>query len=168
MKASKRINLIYSLCRGDFIWDICCDHSQVALINLKQKKFKTVYCVDKSKDSLDKIKVHPIYQAILKQLETPEKMNSFIQLIYSDGTKLNWDQVSGSVIIAGVGSHTLISIIKSCPLEIRNKLVWVLNPFNHLENTKKELGNLFPSKKVEELSFKEGNRERPILYVESY
>lgn len=161
MKFSTRISLLYSLCEGDAIWDICCDHSHIALLNLKEKKFKTVFCVDKSNNCLDRIKSHPFYSILMNN----ENTNSAIELIYKDGCDIDWEKASGSIVIAGVGSHTLLKIVQSCPEVKRTKLTWVLNPFNHPEKTKIAISNIFTKNKIEEHVTIEDGRDRFVFKI---
>lgn len=173
MKFSQRIKFIYDLIDTPIAWDICCDHSQLALINLFQKKLDQVYCVDKSKESLDKIKDNSIYELLnLKKEEfppftklEPEKLKSLdsIILIHKDGCQLDWSQVNGSVIIAGVGTHTALSIIESCPKEKRKDLQWILNPFNYESKFKKGIEELLKDFTMIEHNFHEEQRNRKVF-----
>ena len=75
-----------------------------------------------------------------------------IILIQSDGCDLDWNSVNGSVVIAGVGGNTILKIVNSCPIKLRSKLTWILNPFTSVEKFDIEISKALPvfnSKKVE-------------------
>lgn len=173
MKFSQRIKFIYDLIDTPIAWDICCDHSQLALINLFQKKLEKVYCVDKSKESLDKIKDNSIYELLKLKKENfpsysklePENLKPLdsIILIHKDGCQLDWPQVSGTIIIAGVGTHTALSIIESCPKEKRKDLQWIINPFNYEAKFKKGIEILLTDFAITEHDFHEEQRNRKIF-----
>ncbi|MBL7544145.1 MAG: tRNA (adenine(22)-N(1))-methyltransferase TrmK [Bdellovibrionaceae bacterium] len=148
MKNPKRLQRIYELADGPELWDIGCDHSLLARINAKVKKFSMVYCVDKSKASLNKI----LNEAKDLDFQT-------IKLVCADGCDLNWPDVSGSVVIAGVGGNTVINIVTSCPIKFRKKITWILNPFTSVDKFVKEIEHLFPNVDFERISIQEKSRE---------
>ncbi len=174
MKFSQRIKFIYDLIPTKVVWDICCDHSQLALINLFEKKLDTVYCVDKSKDSLEKIKSHSVYELLtqsdkslpgyLKLKKENLKSSDSIVLIVKDGCDLDWPQVHGCVVIAGVGTHTALSIVASCTLDKRKELIWILNPFNYEDKFKMGINQLLTNFSLTEYDFTEDGRNRKIFY----
>lgn len=174
MKFSQRIKFIYDLIPSKTVWDICCDHSQLALINLFEKKLDTVYCVDKSKESLEKIKSHSVYELLthsdtslpdyLKIKKENLKSSDSIVLIAKDGCDLDWSQVAGSVVIAGVGTHTALAIVGSCPLEKRKEIVWILNPFNYENKFRSGIEHLLTNFSLTEYDFIEEGRNRKIFY----
>ncbi len=139
------------MAEGPYLWDIGCDHSILAKINQKQGRFMTVYCVDKSINSLDKI-----------NLSRGAIDNSKTKLIHSDGCDLDWKQVSGSVVIAGVGGNTVIKVVASCPKEKREELTWIMNPFTSVDKFLKEIPNLFPHSELVSTKVIEKKRERTI------
>lgn len=152
MKTTKRLIQIYNLAQGDALWDIGCDHSLLALMNLKEKKFSKVYCVDKSKSSLEKIN-----QKI--RVIDPSR----IEVIQSDGCLLDWNAVSGTVVIAGVGGNTVLKVVESCPEEYRRRLTWVLNPFTSVDKFLKEIVQFLPEAAMERYETKENGRIRQIF-----
>lgn len=174
MKFSARIKFIYDLIPTKIVWDICCDHSQIALINLFEKKIETVYCVDKSKESLEKIKSHTLFELLSESnSNSPEyikvkkenlKSLDSIVLLVKDGCDLDWTQVSGCIVIAGVGTHTALAIVASCPMEKRKELVWILNPFNYEEKFKAGIKSLLNTFSQQEFDFIEEGRNRKIFY----
>lgn len=155
MKATKRLIRIFELAQGDTLWDIGCDHSLLSKINLKQKKFSKVYCVDKSKSSLEKI-----YSGKSGRLRlNPEN----IVLIQADGCDLDWSAVTGSVVIAGVGANTVLKIVASCPEVFRKNLVWILNPFTSIEKFQMEIKSLLDASKLQVFEIVENGRIRFIF-----
>lgn len=152
MKSSNRLIQIYNLAQGDALWDIGCDHSLLALINLREKKFSKVYCVDKSKSSLEKISQK-------MRLIDPSR----IVLTESDGCLLNWKDVTGSVIIAGVGANTVLKVVESCPEKYRKRLTWVLNPFTSVDKFLKEIARFLPETPMERHEAIENGRLRLIF-----
>ncbi len=140
---------------GDELWDIGCDHSLLAKMNLKERKFSKVYCVDKSKASLEKL-----YSGKSGRLRiNPEN----IVLMNLDGCELDWSKVKGSVVIAGVGAHTVLKIVTSCPPTERHRLIWVLNPFNSLEKFQKEIVQLLPNADMKVVEVLDSSRIRYIF-----
>tara|TARA_B110001454_G_scaffold219201_1_gene251897 strand:- start:42661 stop:43137 length:477 start_codon:yes stop_codon:yes gene_type:complete len=152
LRIPKRLFQIYTLAQGDTLWDIGCDHSLLALINLREKKFSKVYCVDKSKASLEKI------SQTMRILDP-----SRIGLVLSDGCLLNWEEVKGTVVIAGVGGNTVLKVLASCPDNIRDRLTWVLNPFTSVDKFTKEIGRFLPETRMECFEAKEKGRVRRIF-----
>ncbi|NUM58926.1 MAG: tRNA (adenine(22)-N(1))-methyltransferase TrmK [Bdellovibrionaceae bacterium] len=164
MTFSLRIQKIYSLCEGLFIWDICCDHSLIAILNLKENRFQKVYCIDKSFQSLEKTKKHLEKIKLFNHYIREDNISEKIEIQCIDGSLLNWEKVTGSVIIAGVGSHTCLKIIKSCPESKRADLTWILNPFNYLDLFRTEIKKLFSETvSLEEHTVIESSRERVIF-----
>lgn len=155
MKATKRLIQIFELAEGEELWDIGCDHSILAKINLKQKKFATVYCVDKSKSSLEKI-----YSGKSGRLRlNPEN----IKLIQSDGCNLDWPAVKGAVVIAGVGANTVLKIVSSCPQIYRMNLTWVMNPFTSIDKFECDIKSLLLETQLSKTEVIESGRQR-IIY----
>ncbi|OYZ20102.1 MAG: hypothetical protein B7Y39_11295 [Bdellovibrio sp. 28-41-41] len=141
LKTTKRLIQIYTLAQGDALWDIGCDHSLLALMNLREKKFSKVYCVDRSKSSLEKIN---------QKIRVIDPLR--IEVIQSDGCLLNWEDVSGTVVIAG-----------SCPEKYRKRLTWVLNPFTSVDKFLKEIVQFLPETVMERYETKENGRVRQIF-----
>lgn len=152
MKLPKRLHLLYELAEGAFLWDIGCDHSILAQINLKEKKFSTVYCVDKSINSLEKI-----------TSSKKAKDSGSIVLIHSDGCDLNWEKVQGTVVIAGVGGNTVLKILESCPTEKRYQLVWVMNPFTSIDKFIENSKSLLDGAEFEKTEVSENGRIRTVF-----
>jgi tRNA A22 N-methylase len=152
LRIPKRLSRIYELAEGKELWDIGCDHSILAQINLDEKKFSIVHCVDKSKLSLNKI-----IQSV------PFEKRGNVNLINSDGCDIDWSQVRGSVVIAGVGGHTVLKVVASCPIEIRKKIVWILNPFTSVDLFIKEIAELLPGSTIQKHEMKEAGRDRAIF-----
>lgn len=151
MKLPKRLHLLYDLAEGDELWDIGCDHSLLARINLRERRFSTVFCVDKSKNSLNKIQSNEKYTSELS-----------VVLIHCDGCHLDWDKVQGSVVIAGVGGNTVIKIIQSCPVKKRRQLVWLLNPFTSVERFVTASSQLFDEVPLQKFETIENGRTRSV------
>lgn len=152
MKIPKRLFQIYSLAEGNELWDIGCDHSLLARINLQEKKFSKVYCVDKSKSSLAKI-----------INETGAVDRDRIVLVQTDGCLLDWSNVHGTVVIAGVGGNTVIKVVQSCPEPYRRKLTWVLNPFTSVDRFLIEMVQYLPDVAPQRFEAKENGRTRYIF-----
>lgn len=154
MKTNKRLILIYDLAEGKELWDIGSDHSLLAKINLKEKKFSKVYCVDKSAASLEKI-----YSGKSGRLRlNPEN----IVLIHADGCDLEWENVRGSVVIAGVGANTILKIVSSCPELYRERLTWIMNPFTSVNKFQQEIAELLCQAELNKFEIVENMRTRYI------
>ena len=92
------------------------------------------------------------------------KSSDSIVLIVKDGCDLDWPQVHGCVVIAGVGTHTALSIVASCPLDKRKELIWILNPFNYEDKFKMGINQLLTNFSLTEYDFTEDGRNRKIFY----
>ncbi len=150
---TKRLIKIFELAEGKELWDIGCDHSLLAKINLNEKKFECVYCVDKSKSSLEKI-----YSGKSGRLRlNPEN----IVLIEADGCTLEWPLVNGTVVIAGVGANTILKIVEACPESYRSKLTWIMNPFSSIDKFQQEIEKLLSSE-IQKYEVEENKRTRYI------
>jgi len=158
LKIPRRLFQIYTLAHGDGLstelWDIGCDHSLLARINMREGKFSNVYCVDKSKASLEKI-----------LNETKHVDLKSITLIESDGCNIDWKLVKGTVVIAGVGGNTVLKVVQSCPEAYRACITWVLNPFTSVEKFLKEIVQLMPNRNIEMFEAKEKGRLRLIFRI---
>lgn len=156
MRIPKRLFQLYTLANCDGLstelWDIGCDHSLLARINVHEGKFARVSCVDKSKSSLEKI-----------LNETQEIDLGCIVLIEADGCDLDWKMVNGTVVIAGVGGNTVLKVIKSCPERHRRRINWVLNPFTSVEKFLQEIVQFLPDSQRETYEAKENGRTRFIF-----
>jgi tRNA A22 N-methylase len=158
LRLPKRLFQIYTLAHSDGLntelWDIGCDHSLLARINMREGRFSNVYCVDKSKSSLKKLLNDTNYM----DLKT-------ITLVESDGCDLDWKMVRGAVVIAGVGGNTVLKVVQSCPESYRNRITWVLNPFTSVDKFLKEIVQFLPGRNVETFEIKENGRIRFIFRI---
>lgn len=153
MKVPKRLIQIYEMADGPELWDIGCDHSLLAEINSKRGRFSKVYCVDKSKSSLEKILKSS--SAIIDSSKTI--------LVHADGCDLEWAKVSGSVVIAGVGGHTVLKVVRSCPEPYRQRLTWIMNPFTSVDIFLNQITSLLPAPSPQGTDVLENGRHR-IIY----
>lgn len=91
-----RLKTIYdALLTQEEVWDVCCDHGHVGLQALQTSEFPQVHFVDQvphiieSLPAFEKAKYHPIPAEELEQ------------------------NLSGTVVIAGVGAYTILSIVQA-------------------------------------------------------
>lgn len=113
---SSRLQTIFNLLTASKdVWDIGCDHGILGIKAISSEKFKRVYFVDPSKGALEKIE---------KKIRGPLPKNSFLNC---KGQDLNWNIVSGNVVLAGFGSQEMVDIITSAQKYINN-IEWVLSP----------------------------------------
>ena len=98
MKISNRLKLIADMTINDYIIDVGCDHALLD-IYLTQKGKKCV--------AID------ISENVLKQAKNNiSKYNLDIELIKTDGLKNVFIPKKSTVVISGMGAHTIIDILK--------------------------------------------------------
>ena len=101
-KLSPRLNAAYKMCipRAE-VWDICCDHGYLGLKALLRNQSPKVYLVDKSNRVTDRLK------------EDLGDMSNNLEVLAQAGQDIDVSIISGTAVIMGVGSQTIIDILDS-------------------------------------------------------
>lgn len=105
-KLSPRMQLIYDqLLPGKPVWDLCCDHGYMGLNAYESGDFPAVYFVDQ---------VGPIVQQLKERFKEKHlDPKSTIQTFFLSESAENLQiHLEGNVVIAGVGSFTIIKILR--------------------------------------------------------
>ncbi len=86
-------------------WDFCCDHGYIGIAALMSGKFSEVHFVDQIPHIIERLK---------KLFDQSPSKDTFNHYFFHDcgGENLQMD-IHGSIVIAGVGGRTIISILSS-------------------------------------------------------
>lgn len=128
MKISKRLKLIASMCDCENIVDVGCDHALLDIyLTLNNKN-----CI--ASDISEKV--------LINAFKNVEKYNLIdkIKLIQSDGTKNIEIPSNSTLIISGMGAHTIIEILNNTNHSNINELILQSN--NNIELLRKEITRL--------------------------
>jgi tRNA A22 N-methylase len=111
-----RFDGLYSLITpGQPLWDIGCDHGLLGIKALREGLVPKAYFVDCAR---------PPIERLIKVM--PEDLKGRAHILLLKGEDLDWAQVSGTVVISGVGSNTITKILKNVPKALRDKFKLVL------------------------------------------
>ncbi len=118
-KLSPRIQLIFDqLLPGEPVWDFCCDHGYLGLAAYRSGKFSEVHFVDR---------VPHIMQSLQARFHHKHYKDEYTVKAYFH--TLSGEQVQlplrGTVVISGVGSHTILDILKDKDLTANRRIVLV-------------------------------------------
>lgn len=106
-KLSRRMQLIYDhLLPGKPVWDFCCDHGYMGLNAYESGLFSEVHFVDQ---------VPHIIERLEQRFQNEYfREDSASQAFFHPrpGEQLG-QAIQGSVVIAGVGAHTILEIVRS-------------------------------------------------------
>ena len=140
--------------KDDIVIDMACDHAYLAIYLKENNLAKEVYASDISKN------------ALMNANKNIKENNLHIKTYLSDGFKnipLNLNL--NTVIIAGVGTTTILSILKDLPANINKLIISSNNDYELLyqEMFKHKFYN------TKEIVIKENNKYYPIiLYTKDY
>lgn len=113
-RLSKRLALLAGIAKNySVIWDLCCDHAQLACFLKKENKDLQVYALDIQNDIIEKAK---------------QNIGTDIHLIHADASQFIFPQSCSETlfIIAGVGSHLAIEIMKNVLSQFSEKKIHFL------------------------------------------
>ena len=103
MKLSKRLKTIISFINNDDrVLDVGCDHAYIDIYLAKNKKNKLIIASDISKNVIEKANINIKSQNLEKK----------IKLYCTSGT-ININESYDTIIIAGMGSNNILSILKN-------------------------------------------------------
>lgn len=107
LKLSPRMQLIYEhLIPGQPVWDLCCDHGYLGLNAYESGAFPRVYFVDQVPEIIQRL------QETFRRQFPQDSVTSRAQFVALAGEALTAD-VTGTLVIAGVGAHTIINIVQT-------------------------------------------------------
>ena len=139
---------------GEEFWDICCDHGLLGAAALKSGHFKHIHFVDRVPHIIEKLR-----RGLVGETEAS---------IHLAGAENLRSELSGTVVIAGVGGHNIVNILESWNEQgILRAGRLVLNPLTHIEPLREFLSNFDSYSEKETLSVRESGRDRQILILES-
>lgn len=126
IKLSNRIQFIFDqLLPGKPVWDLCCDHGYLGLQAYRSGLFPEVCFVDQ---------VPTIITALKSKFlnEYPIESQSIkVNFISSPGEEIT-HEIHGSLVIAGVGAHTIVKILESlCEKGLLRAEKLILSPQRH-------------------------------------
>ena len=110
--------------KKDVVLDTCCDHAYLAIYLKKNKLCKNVFASD--------INIHALEGA----RKNIKQANVDIQTYLSDGFLTISNDEIDTVVIAGVGTSTVLHILDSTPEKISK---FIISSNNHQEELRKEL-----------------------------
>jgi tRNA (adenine22-N1)-methyltransferase len=120
LKLSDRLLTLADSVRPGFpLWDICCDHGYLGLWLFQKQKIPHLYLVDESvkviETLLENLKKETFYTSAVFQEHsaTLGHKEQSIQVRLESGEKIPVNQLSGNIVIAGVGSYTVIHMLES-------------------------------------------------------
>ncbi|UXR64795.1 class I SAM-dependent methyltransferase [Bdellovibrio bacteriovorus] len=106
-KLSRRMQLIFDhLLPGKPVWDFCCDHGYLGLNAYESGLFSEVHFVDQVPHIVEQLEVRFQAEYFRDDALTQAGFHS------RPGEDLQ-QPVSGTVVIAGVGAHTILKIVQS-------------------------------------------------------
>lgn len=137
----------------DIVIDTCCDHAYLAIYLKENKLCKDVFASDINLNALNGAK------------RNIEKAHLEIKTYLSDGFKNISNDNIDTVVIAGVGTSTVLNIIKGAPKNIRKYIISSNNNHEYLRKALYEQG-LFIQK--EEVVFEKGKYYVIMLVTKTY
>lgn len=112
-----RLGFIASLIREDGdLWDIGCDHGLILEWAVRSHRISQIVGVDRSIHVIRKLKDNPLF-----------KDQSSVRFICDLGQRLNWEKISGNVVIAGMGWPNARKILEKAQ-ERKGPRNWILAP----------------------------------------
>ena len=130
IKISLRLQTIASFCdKEDRVVDVGADHGHLSLYLFKEKGLSHIIATDINEEALSKAK------------ENFTKYNAPIPIFIGDGIKDLDLQEYNTLVIAGMGSHTIMHILSDkSKLQGINKII--ISSHNHQELIRKHLNTL--------------------------
>lgn len=151
---SPRLNALLnsSIPEEDF-WDICCDHGLLGRAAMARGSFARVHFVDQ-------------VPHIIENLKEKVSESEDVRIVLKSAEDIT-EILTGTVVIAGVGGHSLIKILGQWrEREILRAKRLVLNPMSHVEPLREFLAGFDTYKIKETIIVRESERDREILILE--
>lgn len=160
---SSRLTVIFDqLIPGLPVWDLCCDHGYLGSHAYLRQQFPEVNFVDQVPEIIARLE-----ERFLREIVQPTNPTK-PRFIASAGEDLNLE-VTGNLVISGVGSYTIFQILKA--LQAKNLLKakrLILCPQNDVVKMDeiKKLPGFSYRQILETLSVNERNRVREIYVLD--
>ncbi|MGZ3768309.1 MAG: SAM-dependent methyltransferase [Bdellovibrio sp.] len=107
LRLSRRMQLIFDLLLPDKpVWDFCCDHGYMGLNAYESGRFSEIFFVDKVPHIIEQLR-----SRFLKEYFTVEHKTKTYFL--ADPGEEILRPLYGTMIVAGVGAHTIYKIVES-------------------------------------------------------
>lgn len=133
------------------VWDLCCDHGLLGEEALRSGLTKEVHFVDQSEPVMEKLKQ-----------QKGDLVGATFYLLNAANLPA---PVSGSIVIAGVGSHTMIKILDT--LQWHSDIRLLLSSNNKLQLIKEYFSERgWDSYIVEASHVEENHRMRPFFRID--
>ncbi len=106
LKLSPRMHFVFDhLLPGEAVWDLCCDHGLIGLRAYQSGQFPQIHFVDQVP-----LIVQNLEKKFLEDFHLAEAGQKAFFCIKEGG---QLEVVDGTVIIAGVGAHAILKILRS-------------------------------------------------------
>ncbi|MEX0798238.1 MAG: tRNA (adenine(22)-N(1))-methyltransferase TrmK, partial [Bacteriovoracaceae bacterium] len=124
-KISKRLTAIVELLEPkENLWDICCDHGDVAFEAAKRRLAVNIYAVDK---------IDSIVNSLTDKVEGTDIPRSIkILPLLQDAAKTPQKICSANIVLAGIGENTAIKILEQLDLAPDCHLILAIHSDNYL------------------------------------
>lgn len=105
-KLSPRMQFIFDhLQPGQPVWDFCCDHGYLGFSAYRSGLFPAIYFVDQVEPIVEKLR------ARFQQIHSRPEIISTVKFLTCPGEDV-MEEVTGTLVIAGVGAHTIFDILQ--------------------------------------------------------
>ncbi len=172
---SPRLNSVYSrINKKHPIWDICCDHGYLGIECILSTEAKDVNFCDPGEDLMNNLanKISANSKILIEErwFKSYELNNKKVKLYCCKAEKLDVNSVKGTVVIMGVGTKTITSILNSWleNAEFDNKKIQDLILGTHTQiQVLEEYVQTLPWELSERWSVLEKNKERQFFKLSS-
>lgn len=131
MKLSKRLSAIFDMFSGEVAADVGSDHGKLIISLFLEGKIKKGYAIENKKGPFTRLK---------QEIDNYNLSNDVIP-VFSDGISDLKEDVD-SVIIAGMGGHLIVKILKAHPDKLKNVTNIYIDAHNGLEEVRREITRL--------------------------
>ena len=155
------MQIIYNqLLPGKPVWDLCCDHGYLGIRAYLSGNFSVVYFVDKVPEIIKSLELK------FRQIYENSDGASSARFQAKAGEDIN-EAVQGTLVIAGVGAHTILKILQNLHLkQLLHAEKLILAPQRHeswLLDSMTENENFRDFAMVESIDILERGRLRKLL-----
>lgn len=107
-KLSRRLSAIANLVstdkKHDSLWDICCDHGELAFEILRRRDVPNINLVDR---------VQSICEGLTEKIEATDIPYGYtLKVFCEDATQIKRTFFKSTIVVAGIGENTAIEILK--------------------------------------------------------
>lgn len=160
---SLRLQQIYKqLLPGEAVWDLCCDHGYLGSHAYQSRLFPEVNFVDQVPEII--VRLEERFHREIAQTANPTTS----RFITSPGEELTLE-LTGNVVISGVGSYTIFQILKSLKaknlLKAKRLILCPQNDVVKIDEIKKLPGFLYRQSQ-DIISVNEKDRVREIFVLD--